>query len=101
MSWDDWVGDPYDGDREDEDSSIWTPYEGGREDEDPPVWVSYVRENRETLKARLFILTEPDDFAEPPVEEKSVWLPKSQILDDDAENKRIEIPQWLADKNGL
>ena len=82
----------------------YIPYDGNWDDEeDGVVAVPYDRIARETDKAYLIIFEEGDDFAEPPEEERSAWIPKSQIeeLYNDEPGRRVVIPEWLARKNGL
>ncbi len=62
------------------------------------VEVAYVKLVRETALARLYQLN--DD----PWEPDRIWLPKSQIVDDDMDTRGrrfVLIPQWLAEEKNL
>lgn len=77
------------------------PYDDDYEDEDSLVTLNYDRIARETDKAYLIIFEEGDDFAEPPEKEVSAWIPKSQIEELYQDEKRVSIPEWLAERNDL
>ena len=50
----------------------------------------FEEEESETEMARLFF-----------IDGTKCWLPKSQIVEEDADNNTVTIPEWLAIDNGL
>jgi len=57
------------------------------------VEISYCRKVKETDLAIQY------DFGDNPFDPARVWIPKSQIVEDDGES--ITIPQWLAEEKEL
>lgn len=58
--------------------------------EQETVWVAFDERVTVTDSAVLF------DF-----DGEQVWIPRSQIFDEDEADSSIEIPQWLAEDRGL
>lgn len=52
--------------------------------------ISYDRLIRKTDMAMLLL-----------IDKKEVWIPLSQVEDEDVEEKIVFIPQWLAEEKGL
>ena len=57
-------------------------------DKDGCTYINYDHVKKESDKAKLYIIHDVE-----------IWLPKSQIIDDNGEI--VVIPAWLAEKNGL
>ena len=78
----------------------WGDYTDDRDPDDMEyVWVDYDKKLREIDAAIHFLIEAGDDFAEPPIGSKAVWIPKSQI--EDEEPNKIMIPDWLAGEKCL
>jgi hypothetical protein len=54
------------------------------------ISIDYEEKKVEIEKAILFV-----------IESDEIWIPISEIRDDDEDNKIVTIPVWLADKNNI
>ncbi len=54
------------------------------------ISIDYEEKKVETEKAILFV-----------IESDEIWIPISEIRDDDEDNRIVTIPVWLADKNNI
>jgi hypothetical protein len=69
--------------------------ESAKEEREEPVLVEYHARMRETERAVLFKLP-PGGFTG-----RDLWVPKSQLVDEDALAKTICVARWWAEDNDL
>ena len=68
--------------------------EAKKEERERPVEVRYIVRVEETPKAVLFKLS-------PGFMGRRLWIPKSQILEENLTERALCVPRWWAEDNGL